>query len=92
MTLYDSTRSVIHCVRVQADGQQDFRPEEGSRASQTLQASGFHSEAILSCLRGSHWPRVRQFEHHNEIMTVINYNTLIRNTLKISAGGEKTNC
>ena len=59
--------------RVQADGQQERHPKEVSRSFQTLQASGFDSEAILSCLRDSHRPRVRQFKHHNEIMTVIIY-------------------
>lgn len=57
--------------RVQVDGQQELHPKEVSRSFQTLQTSGIDSEAILSCLRDSHRPRVRQFEHHNEIMTVI---------------------
>lgn len=44
---------------------------------------------LFSYLRGSHWPCLRQFEHYNEIVTVIDYTTFIKNILKIVLGRKK---
>lgn len=66
-----------------------FTLRRGSRAAQTLQASAFRSETIFSSLRGSHWPCLRPFEHYNEIVTVIDYTTFIKNILKIVLGRKK---
>lgn len=66
-----------------------FTLRRGSRAAQTLQASAFHSETIFSYFRGSHWPCLRQFEHYNEIVTVVDYMTFIKNILNIVLGRKK---